>query len=97
MSQSVLTIHREMQKKLYQESPLGKVEKEIGRIYDDLKLKSKELPEDIAKEIYAIREENEKWQLEYIERTNKEHREAIDAKLLESMTRELAILKKHGY
>jgi hypothetical protein len=96
MSKSGLTIHKEMQKKLYQESELGKVEREITKIYDNLTLKKQQLPEEISKKIFDIRDENEKWQLEYIERTNREHREAVDAKLLESMSKELDILKQHG-
>lgn len=97
MSKSVLTIHKEIEKKAYAESPLGKLEKEIGRIYDAFKIKNKKLPEDVAEKIYDIRDENEKWQLEYIERTNREHKEAIDAKLLDSMTRELNILKEYEH
>lgn len=93
----VLSIHKEIAKKEYQQSPLGKVERKLTKIYDNMKLNSQALPESIAKEVYDIRDENEKWNLAYIERTNKEHREAIDAKLLEAMSKELDILEKHGY
>lgn len=94
---SILSIHKEIEKRKYAESDLGKAEKELGKIYDSLKIKNSKLPEDIAKKIYDIRDENEKWQTEYIERTNREHKEAVDGKLLESMTKELEILKSHGY
>lgn len=93
---NVLSIHREIEKKAYAESPLGKVERALTKIYDGLKLDQKKLPEDVSKQIFDVRDENEKWQLEYIERTNREHKDAINAKLLESMTRELEILKKNG-
>lgn len=94
---TALSIQKDLLKREYANSPLGKVEREITKIYDSLKLKESQLPEDIAKQIYDIRDENEKWQLAYIERTNKEHKEAVDGKLLESMTKELDILKQHGY
>lgn len=94
---NALSIHKEIEKKKYAESPLGQVEREMTKIYDGLKLKGLVLPESISKMIYDIRDENEKWQLDYIERTNREHKEAINAKLLESMTKELTILKEHGY
>lgn len=94
---NALSIHKEIEKKNYAESPLGKIEREITKIYDAMKLSSTALPEDVAKKIYDIRDENEKWQLDYIERTNREHKEAVNNKLLESMTKELGILKEHGY
>lgn len=94
---NILKIHKEIAKKEYAESALGKVERELTRIYDNLKITKSALPEEIAKQVYDIRDENEKWNLDYIERTNKEHREAIDAKLLEAMSKELEILNKHGY
>lgn len=97
MATSILTIHKEIAKKEYAASPLGKTERALTKIYDDLKLKNGSLPESVAKQIYDIRDTNEKWNLAYIERTNKEHREAIDAKLLEAMSKELEILNKHGY
>lgn len=92
-----LSIHKEIEKKAYAESPLGKAEREITKVYDSLTLSGKKLPEDVSKQIYDLRDENEKWQLAYIERTNREHKEAINNKLLESMTKELEILKQHGY
>jgi hypothetical protein len=97
MSKSVLTIHKEMERKEYAASPLGKIEKTIGEIYRDMQLKKLALPEDLAKQVYDIREENEKWQMNYIDERLKKDREAVDAKLLESMSRELDILQKHGY
>jgi hypothetical protein len=97
MSKSVLTIHKEIERKEYAASPLGKLEKVIGEIYREMQLKKEALPEDLAKQVYDIREENEKWQMQYIDDRLKADREAVDSKLLESMTRELAILEKNGY
>jgi hypothetical protein len=97
MSKSVLTIHKEIERKEYAASSLGKLEKVIGEIYREMQLKKEALPENIAKEVYDIREENEKWQMQYIDDRLKADREAVDSKLLESMTRELAILEKNGY
>lgn len=101
---SVLSIHKEIEKKKYAESPLGKVERKLTKIYDALKLSSKQLPEDIAKEIYEIRDDNENWNLitvdkyaKIIQDINEKHRDEVDAKLLEAMSKELDILIKNGY
>jgi hypothetical protein len=93
----VLSIHKEIEKKKYAQSPLGKVERELTKIYDALKLKNGKLSEELAHKVYDIRDENEKWQMKYIEDRIKADREAVDAKLLDSMTRELNLLKEHGY
>lgn len=97
MGKTVLSIHKEIEKKRYAESPVGKMERELTKIYDSLKLKNQKLPEDIAEQVYNIRDENEKWHLDYIARMNRERSEAIEAKLLESFTKEVELLKKHGY
>jgi len=97
MSKSALTIHKEILKKEYAESPLGKIERELTKIYDGMKLSGQALPEDVAKDIFDVRDENEKWQMNYIDERLKLDREAVDSKLLESMSKELDILQKHGY
>lgn len=95
MSRSVISIHKEIEKEQHKKSPLGQVEAELGSIYNDLKAKNHVLPEVIAKQVYEIRDESEKAILAYIERTNREHKEANDAMLLSAMKRELKVLKKH--
>ena len=95
MSRSLISIHKEIEKKAYRETPLGKVEAEIGKIYSDLKAKGARLPESVCKEIFDIRTGNEKDQLAYIERTNREHKEAVDEMLLKAMSKELKVIKKH--
>lgn len=87
----ILTIHKEIAKAEYAKSPLGQVEKKIAKCMEQTRLKGFVMPELEAKKIYEIRDANEKAQMEYIERTNKEHREAVDIMLLEAMTKELAI------
>mgnify|MGYP001609316727 CR=1 FL=1 len=94
---TALSIHKEIEKKKYAESPIGLKEKSLRKIYDSLTLKNEKLPEEVAKKVYDVRDENEKWQMEYIRKTNLEHKEAVDAKLLESMTKELDILNAYGY
>lgn len=91
MSKSLLTIHREILKKEYDKSPLGIVEKKLKEFYG----KNKILPKHILKEISAIREENEKAQMKYIEDSQREDREAVDRMLLESMEKELSIINNY--
>lgn len=95
MGKSVLTIHRELAKKEHAKSPLGKLEKELSRFYDEMILKKKQLPEEFAEQIYDIRDNQEQWMLDYIERTNLEQKKAIDDKLFESMTKELEVINKY--
>ena len=97
MLKSGLTIHKEIQKKEYEKSPLGKVERALTKIYDKMRLENKALPENIAKKVYDTRDENEKWQMKYVDDRTRADREAVDEKLLESMSKELDILQKHGY
>lgn len=92
---SVLTIHKEIQKKEYAQSPLGKLERELTKFYDDLKLHKKVLPEEFSKEIYDIRDANEKAQIEYIDMTLKRDKEAVNKMLFDSMTKELEVINKY--
>lgn len=94
---NALTIHKEIEKKKHEESPLGKLEKEISKIYDQLYLTKKKLTPELAKRVSEIRTDNEKWQLNYIDDRLKIDRDAVDAKLLESMSKELELLQSNGY
>lgn len=93
MSKSVLTIHKEYIKAEYAKSPLGKLEKKLRAFYDKINLKQITLTQAEIDAINKIRTENEEWNTAYIERTEKEQREAVDAKLLEAFTAELKILE----
>lgn len=93
MSKSHLTIQKELIKEAYSKSPLGVMERRLNEIHDTLYLGGKEAPEDVLKEIDKIRTENEKKQIEYIEFRLKTDREVIDDMLLESMTKEVALLE----
>jgi uncharacterized protein YicC (UPF0701 family) len=95
MSKSVLTIHKEIEKAAYAKSPLGQIEKKLNKFYQEMKHSGKKLPEDISHKIFDIRDAHEKAQMEYIERTNREHREAVDAMLLEAMTKEFALISEY--
>lgn len=93
MSKGMLTLHKEILKKEYAESPLGKLEKKLRKFYDECKVYKKyELPEDIAEQIYNIREENEKEQLAYIDESQKRDREKVDEILFKSMSQEWEII-----
>lgn len=92
MSKTLLTIEKEIIKKEYEKSPLGIIEKELRKVYDGYTLTGTALPEDVAKQVYDIREENEKKTGEYIETRLKHDREAVDNLLLEAMTKELELL-----
>ncbi len=106
MGKSITTLHREIERKAAQEAydktPLGKAEKRLKRVYKDLEKSKKQLPEDVSKKIYDVRDENEKAQMVALEKRkvkvqniNKEHSETVDILLLASMTKELVILEKH--
>ena len=95
MGKSALTIHKEILKKEYEKTPLGQLEKKIRKFYNEVKLNRWILPDDLLKKISDIRNENEKAQLEYIERTNREHREYIDTTLFEAMSKEWTLLEKY--
>ena len=92
---SVTTLHRELLKKDYAASPLGIAEKKISKFYEDMVAKSQALPEEIAKKVYDIREANEKAQMDYIERSQRENREMVDSLLLDSFTKEIAVLEDY--
>lgn len=96
-NKNMLSIHKEMEKKEYAESPLGKIEKQLRNFYEGVEIKKWEkLPEHLAEQVFEIREENEKKQLEYIDQANKKHKQFVDEMLLEAMTKELEIIKKHN-
>lgn len=88
---SILNIHKEIIKKEYEKSPLGQMEKKLRRFYESGEV----LSEEAAKLIFDIRREHEKKQEEYIELTNKQHREETDKMLFDAWTKELAIIEKH--
>lgn len=91
----MMTIHKEIEKKEYEKSPLGLLEKRLRTAYDKLTLNKKQLPEDLAKQIYDIREKNEKDQMEYIDFRLVEDRKAVDAMLTDAFNKELEILEKY--
>lgn len=92
MSKSALTIQKEIIKKEYEKSPLGIIEKELRAFYDGMVTKGEKLPEEFAKQVFEIREENEKRTEAYIDERLKLDREAVDGFLLEAMTREKEVL-----
>lgn len=95
---SLLSIHKELEKKQYAESPLGKLERKLHDFYDEMVLRKEALPEDIAKQVYDIRDKNEKDQKDYIDMTLKRDKEAVGKMLFDTFTKELEILnnyKKH--
>lgn len=94
MGKSGLTIQKEIEKKAYAKTPLGQAEKKMRAFYMDVELGKLKLTDQDKEKINKIREDNEKWQMEYIERTNNEHRLAVDAKLLESFNEEIALLEQ---
>lgn len=92
---STLTIHKEIEKKAYAQSPLGKLERQLTKFYDGLKLSNKALPEDVAKQIYDIRDKHEKDQMDYIDMTLKRDKEANEKMLFDSFTKELEVINKY--
>jgi hypothetical protein len=93
---SVLTIHKEIEKKEYEKSPLGQLEKKLRKFYDSLVIKKKKLPENLAKEVYDLRTAHEKKYMDYLDERVKKDKEAIDVMLSEAFTKELEILKKYN-
>lgn len=96
MGKSILTIHKEIEKQAHAKSPLGQLEKKLRTFYDSMVMKREKLPEHLAKEIYNIREENEKRTMEYIDERLKKDRDAVDEFLMDAMTRELEIINKYN-
>mgnify|MGYP001610017802 CR=1 FL=1 len=92
---SLLSIQKEMLKKEYDKTELGQLQKKIGKFYNQVKENQWILPDNLLKQVNDIRNENEKAQMEYIERTNREHREYLDQTLLESMSKEWSLLEKY--
>lgn len=95
MPKSILTISKEIEKKAYLETPLGKVEKTLRKFYDELKLKDSKLPESVAKQVYDIRDDNTKAIEKYMAEASKRDRDAIDSLLLEAMSKELELVTNH--
>lgn len=94
MSKSILTIHKEIYKKEYYKSPLGILEKKLGKFYEDMRRKKVEVPKETAQAIIKIREDNEKAQQDYIEESQKRDREKVDEILFNSMQAEWDIISK---
>ncbi len=92
MSKSILTIEKEILKKEHEKTPLGIIEKDLRKFYDGLVTTGQKLPEDIAEQVYRIREGNEKTVGDYVETRLKLDKQAVDDFLLEAMTKELEIL-----
>jgi hypothetical protein len=95
MSKSMMTIHKEIEKKEYAKSPLGLLEKKISAFYDKMVMAQKKLPENLAKEVYDIRDKQEKKYMEYLELRMVEDKKHIDSLLEEAFIKELAILEKY--
>lgn len=95
MSKSILTVHKEIQKKEYAKSPLGQLEKKLGNFYVEMERSKEKLPEDISKQIYDIRDNNEKSVMAYIEESNKRDREAVDNLLFEAMSKEWKLIEDY--
>lgn len=98
----MIAIHKEIEKKKYLETPVGKLEKELRKIWEGLRSGGKTLPESVSKEIYDLRDEHEKTQMQYVEEykkqvqaLNDEHAKKIDAKLVKVFTKEIELLKKY--
>ena len=94
----MLSIYKELEKKKYAESPLGKIERKIHQFYDDMILHKESLPEPIAKQIYDLRIKHEQDEKDYIDMTLKRDKEATEKMLFDTFTKELEILdnyKKH--
>lgn len=92
---SGLTIRKEIEKKAYAESPLGKLERQLTKFYDGMKLSNKALPEEYAKEIYDIRDQHEKDEMAYIEMSLKRDKEANEKMLFDAFTKELEVINKY--
>jgi len=95
MSKSILTIHKEILKKEYAHSPLGKLEKQLGDFYTEMQRKKEKLPEEIAEQIYNIRDENEKAMMKYVEDSQKRDKEEVDKLLFGAMSKEMEIINKY--
>lgn len=103
MGKSLLTIHKEIERKAYQESPLGKMEKKLRAFYDGVDLKT--IPEpskEFVGQINAVRSQNEEDQMafnktisERIRAIEEEAREGVDKMLLDAMTKEWEIIDKY--
>lgn len=92
---SALTIHKEIEKKAYAESPIGKLERKLTKFYDGMKLGNKVLPEEFAKQIYDIRDQHEKDQMSYIDMTLKRDKDATEKMLFDTFTKEIEVINKY--
>jgi hypothetical protein len=92
---SGLTIQKEIQKKEYEQSPLGKLDRQIHKIYDDMILHKEALSEPVAKQIYDLRDKHEKEEQAYIDMTLKRDKDAVDKMLFDTFTKELEILNNN--
>jgi len=106
MGKSITAIHKEIEKKEYDKTALGKAEKEMRKFYDAFALGRIKMDDELQKTISDIREENSKAMEESskdynsrIDTIRKEHdalvkeaRETIDGMLLNAMNKELLIL-----
>lgn len=95
-SNSALGIHKEILRQEYAKTEVGKAEAKLKEFYGNLKKKGEALPEEIAEQVYNIREANEQAQLEYIKQSEKENREKVDQILLDSFNKEIAILENYA-
>lgn len=95
MSKSILTIHKEMEKKAFSETEMGKLEKKLRTFYDNLVTKSTPLPEEYAKQIYDIRVNHEQKQMDYIKESQVRDAKAIDEMLMDAFTKEVAIIEDY--
>ena len=91
----MLAIHKEIEKAKYLETPLGKLEKELRGIYNDMKEKNDSLPEEFSKRVYDIRDTHEQKQMKYIDDRLIADRDAVDSMLFEAMTKEKEILNEY--
>lgn len=92
---SILSIHKEILKKEYAKSPLGIIERKLREFYVEMERSKKQLPEEYAKKIFDIRNNNEVAQSKYVEDSLKRDREAVDKMLLEAMEQELEIINNY--
>ncbi len=93
MGKSMVSIHRELEKEAYKKTPLGIVEGRIAVAYKELQEKGIAPTHAVALKINKIRKDNEDAQLAYIDKTNREHKIAVDKMLLKSMSAELKVLE----
>lgn len=92
---SALTIRKEIEKKAYEQSPMGKLERQLRKFYDEMLLSKKVLPEEFAEKVYDIRDKHEKDQMAYIDMSLKRDKEATEKMLFEAMSKELEVINSY--